>query len=566
MAEVTAFRNNALPYPVYGLPYVVELPIYDNTGQKVAGAAGLDAEISKNGDSFADCSESEVETGNGWYHVPLTSSEMTADAIKGILKTSTTDAKDTLFSLHPRKLVSIRSGTAQGGASSSITLDSGASSVDDFYNGMIVVGTLDGAVEVRMITDYNGSTKVATVTPDFVTTPDSNDTFVVYLPEGVQIPQANVVAWGGTPVASAVILAAANIASDAITAAKIAADAITSAKVADGALTAAKFASGAFDAVWTVGTRTLTSFGTLVADVATAVWGATTRVLTAGTNIVLAKGTGVTGFNDLSAAQVNAEADQALADVGLTTTVTGRIDVAVSTRLAAASYTAPLDAAGVRAAIGLAAANLDTQLAAIAAKTTNLPSDPADASDIASAFSSVSTTLSTIAGYLDTEIAAIKAKTDNLPGDPADASDIASQFAAIASTLATIAGFIDTEVAAIKAKTDNLPADPADASDIAASFTSVNSTLAAISAFIDTEIAAIKAVTDQLIAAQAEPSSVPAANATPLQKLAFIAALARNAITQTAGTQALKNDAGSGNIGTAATSDDGSVFTREQWQ
>jgi hypothetical protein len=33
----------------------------------------------------------------------------------------------------------------------------------------------------------------------------------------------------------------------------------------------------------------------------------TTRVLTAGTNIALAKGTGVTGFNDLSAAQVNAE-------------------------------------------------------------------------------------------------------------------------------------------------------------------------------------------------------------------------------------------------------------------
>src|SRR3989337_1494054 len=42
------------------------------------------------------------------------------------------------------------------------------------------------------------------------------------------------------------------------------------------------------------------------------VWGTTTRVLTAGTNIVLAKGTGVTGFNDLSAAEVNAEVDTAL--------------------------------------------------------------------------------------------------------------------------------------------------------------------------------------------------------------------------------------------------------------
>lgn len=52
-------------------------------------------------------------------------------------------------------------------------------------------------------------------------------------------------------------------------------------------------------------------FGT---EVGTAVWASGTRTLTAGTNIALAKGTGVTGFNDLSAAQVNAEVDTALAD------------------------------------------------------------------------------------------------------------------------------------------------------------------------------------------------------------------------------------------------------------
>jgi hypothetical protein len=61
------------------------------------------------------------------------------------------------------------------------------------------------------------------------------------------------------------------------------------------------------DKVWASAARTLTSFGTLVADVATAVWGAATRLLTAGTNIVLAKGVGVTGFNDPT---VGAIADQ----------------------------------------------------------------------------------------------------------------------------------------------------------------------------------------------------------------------------------------------------------------
>lgn len=81
----------------------------------------------------------------------------------------------------------------------------------------------------------------------------------------------------------------------------IAAGGITAASFAAGAITAAKFAANALDAVWSTATR----------------------LLTAGTNIVLAKGTGITGFNDL-------------------------------------------DAPGVRAAIGMASANLDTQLATFA--------------------------------------------------------------------------------------------------------------------------------------------------------------------------------------------------------
>lgn len=64
------------------------------------------------------------------------------------------------------------------------------------------------------------------------------------------------------------------------------------------------------DAAWI----TATGFST---HSAADVWAVGTRVLTAGTNIVLAKGTGITGFNDLSAAQVNSEVDQALIDVRL---------------------------------------------------------------------------------------------------------------------------------------------------------------------------------------------------------------------------------------------------------
>lgn len=53
-----------------------------------------------------------------------------------------------------------------------------------------------------------------------------------------------------------------------------------------------------------------------------------------------------------------------------------RLDTNIASRLAAASYSPPLDAAGTRTAVGMAAANLDTQLAAISAKTVNLPAAP----------------------------------------------------------------------------------------------------------------------------------------------------------------------------------------------
>lgn len=55
------------------------------------------------------------------------------------------------------------------------------------------------------------------------------------------------------------------------------------------------------------------------------------------------------------------------------------------------------------------------------------------------------------------DTAAVKLKTDNLPSDPADASDIASAFSTVNSTLATIAGYIDTEVASLVTAVAALP-------------------------------------------------------------------------------------------------------------
>ncbi len=48
------------------------------------------------------------------------------------------------------------------------------------------------------------------------------------------------------------------------------------------------------------------------------------------------------------------------------------LDAAITTRLASAGYTAPLDAAGTRSAVGLASANLDTQLSGIQSDTNDI--------------------------------------------------------------------------------------------------------------------------------------------------------------------------------------------------
>jgi len=89
-----------------------------------------------------------------------------------------------------------------------------------------------------------------------------------------------------------------------------------------------------------------------VGSVAGNVWTVGSRTLTAGTNIVLAKGTGITGFNDITALSVW---DVLASTVSLTNSIglqlKTNIDATVSSRLASASYTAPLNTAGTAGAV-----------------------------------------------------------------------------------------------------------------------------------------------------------------------------------------------------------------------
>lgn len=75
-------------------------------------------------------------------------------------------------------------------------------------------------------------------------------------------------------------------------------------------------------------------------------------------------------LSTLTASQVNTEADTALADVGLTTTITGRIDATISSRLATAGYTAPPTVAAIRGEMDSNSARLANLDATISSRST----------------------------------------------------------------------------------------------------------------------------------------------------------------------------------------------------
>lgn len=76
--------------------YRVTFPIFDADGDLVDTAAGLDSEVSKDAGAWADCTNEATEIGtSGIYYLDLIDSEMNADTVAVIVKTSTSGAKTT---------------------------------------------------------------------------------------------------------------------------------------------------------------------------------------------------------------------------------------------------------------------------------------------------------------------------------------------------------------------------------------------------------------------------------------------------------------------------------------
>lgn len=266
----------------------------ETTGKDIEGGLTItqpDIRLSKNGGAFAQKSAAQTLTHgeNGWYPVNLSTTDtgtlgilivavhesgalpvwreflvvpanvfdsffstgllqvdlaqwlglvpnaLTSGSVPSLVNVINTDAIQFGTIAADTGLAPIRIGTCTGGTSNSITLSVGSSSTNDFYkHTRIYLTNGTGAGQSRLCTAYNGTTRVATVEPDWIITPVNASTMFVIRAEN----STPAIATGGIAAGSfaAGAINAAALASDTITAAKIASDAITAAKIADGAI------------------------------------------------------------------------------------------------------------------------------------------------------------------------------------------------------------------------------------------------------------------------------------------------------------------------------------------
>lgn len=185
----------SLPYPIKNARFTVLVPYLDADGDPTDPTTP-DTEVSTDAGSFADAAEevSTITGSNGCGYITLTGAEMNGSAVAVAFKVAS-GPKATLMTLYPRVLPVLHNGTAQAGASGTITLASTAPTYD--ISGRIVRttgGTGGGGTggannQARVITAYNASTKVATVVPNWETTPDNTTTYDILMTEiGPSVP------------------------------------------------------------------------------------------------------------------------------------------------------------------------------------------------------------------------------------------------------------------------------------------------------------------------------------------------------------------------------------------
>ncbi len=519
--------GDARPMPQKNVAYRVTFPLFSNTGTLVTGAAGLDSEVSKDAGTFADCTNeaTEIATSSGMYYLDLTSTEMNADTVTIIVKTSTTDARTTPIILYPEEAGDVRVNVTQ------ISGDgTAADNAEAFFDGTGYAGTNNVIPLVTTTTTATNLTNAPTA-GDFTATMKTSISTAATSSLNSYDPPTR-----------------AELTSDVSTLATASALSTVAGNVSD----------------------VLTDTGTTIPAQ-------------------------ISALNNISAAQVNAEVDTALADIHLDHLLANTYDPAskpgasdallneiVESDSGVARFTANaleqaptgagggLDAAATRAALGLASANLDTQLGAIDTVVDSILADTDDIGVAGAGLTALASAanLSTVSGKVDTVdtvVDAIKATVDtNLNATVSsratqtsvdDVPTNAELGTAISTGLATYDGPTNAEMVARTLPT----ADYATSANLATVDTVVDTIAAGlivVDGLVDTLIA-------QLTTSRAEPSAgAPAASATLGVKVDWLYAIVRNVQTVTASEQRHFADDGTTPLAKRTLSDASGTLTR----
>jgi hypothetical protein len=102
--------TDALPVPRKNAAYRLTFGIFKSDGTLITGATGLDSEVSKDAGTFADCTAeaTEIATSSGVYYLDLSSTEMNADTVCVLVKSSSTGAVPVVITLYPQEAGDIR--------------------------------------------------------------------------------------------------------------------------------------------------------------------------------------------------------------------------------------------------------------------------------------------------------------------------------------------------------------------------------------------------------------------------------------------------------------------------
>lgn len=236
--------SDAKPIPQKNVAHRITFPILDADGDLVTGATGLDSEVSKDGGTFTDCTSeaTEIATSSGMYFLDLTASEMNADTVAVIVKTTSAGAKTTPIVMYPQEADDIRVSVTYWSTSAIATPDTAG-----YPKVTIKSGTGTGEINLASgvadadVREWLGT---AAATPTVAGVPEVDVTHwlgtAAATPTVAGVPEVDVTHYGGTagtfasgrPEVNTTHAAGTAWGSGAITAASIATDAIGSAEIA----------------------------------------------------------------------------------------------------------------------------------------------------------------------------------------------------------------------------------------------------------------------------------------------------------------------------------------------